>query len=311
MVAVTRIPRPKVLVSSLMMSEEATRFREELDEFEIDFVTSGQFLTEKEILSYLDENGQIQGWISGDDVVTEEVLKLAHPELRVISKWGSGLDSIDVVAAQRIGIPVFNSPGDIATAVGEVAVGYAINLLRGLSIQDANVRRGEWIKPMGLNLAGTKVGILGYGRIGKKLESMLMGFGADAQVSDPAFPSISVDLVNMLRNVRVLFICAPLTDATRGIISAESLGEMQDGAFIVNVSRGPIVREEDLIDALGSGKLAGAALDVFEQEPPPVSSKLMTMPNVVLGCHNANNSVQSRESVHKEAIANLRRILIN
>ena len=297
--------RPKVLISSLMMAEDPERFRQQLREYDVEFLTSGQFLTEQELLDYLKTNGPIDGWISGDDEITGQVLEEASPKLKVISKWGSGMDSIDLKKANEMGVAVSNSPGNISTAVAEVALSYGISLLRGLGLQDHEIRKGKWIKPTGQNLEGAQVGILGFGRIGQKLESMLTFLGAKVLVSDPGYPDVSVDFFDMLSAIQVLFLCAPLTVETKGIICDSSLAKMTQGTFLVNVSRGPLVIEKDLVRALESGRVGGAALDVFEVEPIASTSPLLGRSNVLLGCHNANNSSQALESVHFEACANV------
>ena len=293
------------------MAKEPERFKREFREYEVDFFTSGQHLTEAEILGYLASQAPIDGWISGDDEITETVLREAAPQLKVISKWGSGLDSINLRFAADQKIIVLNSPGEISIAVAEVALGYAINLLRGLSLQDHEVRRGNWIKPTGHNLAETNVGILGFGKIGKRLRSLLETMGANVFIHDPEYPELSTGFPEMIRKVMVLFLCAPLNHETQGIISRRTLIQMPTGSYLVNVSRGPLVIETDLAHALDSGKIAGAALDVFEEEPLRSSSPLVGRSNVIFGCHNANNSMQAVESVHVEACLNIRKVLLN
>lgn len=301
--------RPKILVSSLMMAEDQERFRRDLLEFDLVFLTSGQFLFEREILDFFSGNGQIDGWISGDDEITETVLEEASPRLKAISKWGSGLDSIDLEAANKFGVVVTNSPGKLADAVAEVALGYSISLVRGLHQQNLQIRRGKWIKPQGSNLAACTVGIIGYGRVGGATGSLFKSFGSNVLFYDPLLLNSERSLGTLLKKSDIVLLCAPLTEHTSGIINSETLHLMKRGSFLVNVARGGLVVESDLIDALISGRLQGAALDVFEEEPLPSHSRLAQLDNVILGCHNANNTYEAKNSVHMQAVENLRKNL--
>lgn len=298
--------RPKVLISALNMVSEQERFTQELGEFDLVYLSSGQFLAESEILDFLESHGPIDGWISGDDEITRAVLREVSPTLRVISKWGSGLDSIDLESAEEMGVNVINSPSGLATAVAEVALGYAIDIMRGLGHQNRAVRRGEWLKYQGNNLGGSTVGLIGFGRIGKRLANLLTCLGASVIFHDPKYPEESVTLEHLLPRVKVLFLCAPLVPETKGIVNRKNLSLMQSNSYVVNVSRGQLVVEKDLERAIRQGNLAGAALDVLSEEPPQANNKLLELEEVIIGCHNANNSHEAVNLVHAEAISNLR-----
>jgi phosphoglycerate dehydrogenase-like enzyme len=257
--------------------------------------------------------GDFDGVIAGDDPFTADVLACAN-RLRVISKWGVGVDNIDRVAAASRGIAVLNTPGVFGDEVADVIVGYLVMLARQLHRIDAGARSGGWPKIEGRSLAGRTLGIVGLGSIGLALarRGSAMGMavvGTDLAVQQQDLArdiGVTVtDLGQVLEQADVVALCCPLTADNRHMLDKAAFAQMKAGSWLINTARGPLVDEEALVDALREGRVAGAALDVFEVEPLPPNSPLRGFESVVLGAHNASNSVDAVRRVNELAVANL------
>jgi D-3-phosphoglycerate dehydrogenase len=180
-----------------------------------------------------------------------------------------------------------------------MALGYMLSLARGINETDRSVRAGDWPKYEGFTLASQTVGIVGFGAIGREVASRALAFGMDVQIFDPFLDPTrvpdnmrSVSFAALLKSSRFVVLTCPLTSDTHHLINSEALRQMPQDAYLVNVARGPVVDESALADSLESGEIAGAALDVFEVEPLPMSSRLRSLPNVILGAHNGSNTRQ-------------------
>jgi len=250
------------------------------------------------------------GAIVSTDPFTAEVLAAA-PSLRVIARVGVGIDSIDLAAATARGIAVTITPGANEATVADHCVAMMLGIVRRLAEHDAGVRRGEWNRtgpytPSALN--GVTVGLIGYGSIGRLVAERLRGFGVRLLAYDPqAAPDGVMQLVGLdelLRGAHVVSLHVPLLPATRHLIGARELALMQPGAVLVNTARGGVVDEAALLDALEQGRLGGAALDVFEHEPP-CSAELLALPNVLLSPHIAGLSDQSVHEMTCRATASV------
>lgn len=275
-----------------------------------------QALSERELLEIID---RYDGMVAGDDHITARVLeKGAANRLKVISKWGVGVDGIDLVAAERLGITVTNCPGAFDAEVADVCVGHLVLLARGLHIVDAKIREGTWHKFLGTSLNGATLGIVGLGGIGLALAKRALAMEMTVLGSDPcpasreAAAALGVRVVEvdeLLRTVDYLSLNCPLTADNRHLINRDSLATVKPGLRIVNTGRGPLIDEAALVEALQDGRVAGAALDVFEVEPLPMDSLLRTLPNVVLGSHNGSNTAEASARTSRTAVANLLREL--
>ncbi|MDQ0504605.1 phosphoglycerate dehydrogenase [Xanthobacter agilis] len=292
----------RVLVTGLMMLADFPRFRGLMAEKGIEAVEVPvkQFLTEPDLIPIM---GEFDGWVAGDDRVTPAVLKAALPRLKVIAKWGTGVDSFDLPAAKAVGVPVYNAPGAFQHAVSEVALGYMLDVSRYLSSTDRAVRAGRWPKPCGGGLYKKTVGIVGFGAIGRGVAERAAGFGTTILAYDPMQPPAPdyvtyAGLPELLAQSDFVVLCCNMTQDNVHLINAGTLQQMKPGAILVNVGRGGLVDEPALIAALQSGHLGGAGLDVFEAEPLPADSPLRGFDNVVLGSHNANNQQAAIEAVH-------------
>jgi len=239
------------------------------------------------------------------------------PELRFISRLGIGYDMIDVDAATERGILVANTPAYCLDEVATHTLAMVLALGRGLIAYDRAVRAGAWsavdARPMGLRPAATTLAVIGYGRIGKLVARRGAALGFRVVVSDPMVPDADIradglepaPLGEAIARADVLTLHVPLTDATRHMIDARALATMKPGAVLVNTCRGPLVDEEALADALGAGRLAGAAIDVFESEPLPATSRLRALDSVILTPHAAWYSPQALIDLPLHAAGNI------
>lgn len=274
-------------------------------------VPVAQQLTEAELIPII---GQYDGIIAGDDFITAAVIEAARPRLKVICKWGIGTDSIDKVAAQAAGIPVYNTPGMFGDEVADVAMGYMLMLARSLHLIDRAAHAGEWLKIEGETLAGRIVGIIGLGSIGRAIVRRVRAHGCAAishdimPLSDAEQARLGIEqqpLDALLATSDYVVLACPLTPENHHLIDHRRLALMKPGARLVNVARGPLVEEAALVGALDSGHLAGAALDVFEIEPIRADNPLCGRPNVILGAHNGSNTRQGVLRTNQAALDNL------
>lgn len=303
----------RVLVSNIMMLNERERFDAALREKGVEPVwpVVNQFMDESQCLEFA---GAVDGWLAGDDKITRAVLEASLPRLKVISKWGTGIDSIDLTAAKELGVPVCNSPGAFRDAVSEYAIGILLSASRRIALTDRSIRAGKWPKGRYIGLAGGTMGVIGYGAIGQGVGQRARGLGMSVIAHDPFMKeapdgSELVSFETLLERADVICLCCNLTADNYHLLNAEAFAAMRDNVMIVNVARGGIIDEMALVDALASGKVSAAALDVFEQEPVPLDHPLLGFDNVVVSSHNANSTVQAIEVVHQNTLANLFRHL--
>lgn len=246
--------------------------------------------------------------------VTGRVLETA--DLELVAKIGTGIDSVDLDAARREGIPVTYTPGLNAQAVAEYTVGLAIAVRRDVVTNDARLADGEWRDEVDLaaGVTGKTVGIVGFGRIGSRVANLLNAFHAEILAYDPYVLEQDSDvsgaeltsLEDLLARSDVVTVNAELTDETRGMIGRREFGRMKDTAVLVNTARGPVVSEPALVEALEEGSIGGAGLDVFETEPLPTSSRLHEFDAVVATPHVAGMTrecrVESIETLAENAL---------
>ena len=290
----------KVLLAEPLSDEGLELLRAEHD---VDYRTG---LTREEFLARLAECDAVV--VRSQMKVDAEAIR-AGSRLRVIGRAGVGLDNIDVDAAQAAGIKVVNAPDSTTMAVAELTIGLMFTLARRIAVGDASLRRGEWRRSelVGMELAGRTLGILGLGRIGLAVadRANLLGMsclGNDPYVSEEVAAARAVRVVAMdalLAQADVVTLHVPLTGATRGMLGPEQLARMKRGALLVNVARGGVVDEAALARALHKGRLAGAAIDVFENEPP-TDSPLLEAPNTVLTPHLGASTAEAQARVSVE-----------
>lgn len=255
----------------------------------------------------------LDGAICGDDEFTAAVLDRA-PRLRVISKWGTGVDSIDLAACAARGISVRNTPDAFTEPVADSTLGYILAFLRQPFEMTADMRAGAWPKRLLRSLGECTVGLIGVGHIGRAVARRLAACGGRILGTDPILPPADViaatglemmDLGSLLASSDVVSLHCDLNPTSYHIIDADALERMRPHAYLINTARGRLIDEPTLVDALRLGRIAGAALDVFEIEPLPVSSPLRAFPNVLLAPHNSNGSPCAWCRVHLNTVHNL------
>jgi len=259
-----------------------------------------------------DQRARIQGIVTRSNYRIPVELLERLPNLRIICTNGVGHDGIPLSYARNRGIVVTNTPDVLNKAVAELAVGLVLALLRNISQADQFVRTGAWQAgtfPLGLNLAGKKVGMVGLGRIGKEIVARLLPFEATIayfgrQRQDVEWPYFN-DLVALAAHVDILIVCCPGGQATYQIIDAQVLDSLGPTGILVNIARGSVVNQVDLVNALVNKTILGAALDVFEEEPL-ADSPLSRLNNVVLTPHMGSATHETRMAMAELAIKNLK-----
>lgn len=260
--------------------------------------------------------GVVQGFpviIAGTEPITAEAMA-ACPGLKAICRVGIGLDSVDLLAAQRLGIAVSYTPSAPSPAVAELAVGLMLDCLRGVAQADDGLRHGQWQRISGRRLSCCKVGIIGVGRIGRKvIDHLRLAFPgveilANDLKPDTSIPDVTwVEKDEIYRSCDVVSLHLPLTAVTRDMISTDQLVMMRSDAVLINTARGGIVDEAALADALRRGVILRAAVDVFTEEP--YTGELTGIPNVVLTCHMGSMTADCRARMEIEATAEAVRFL--
>lgn len=253
--------------------------------------------------------------------ITEKLLQ-ESPKLRLVHKWGIGVDKIDLVAAEKEGVPVAITAGSNAGAVAEHAIMLILAAIRRLSQADRSMRRHEWIytelRPLCRKLSGKTVGILGFGNIGKAVAQRLQGFEVEIIYHDPyrASPEMEekynaryVSFDDLIAESDILTLHCPGGASNHHIINADTFARMKPNSFLVNCARGDVVDEEALVAALQSGKLLAAGLDAFEPEPLSPTSKLTTLENVTLTPHTAGSVLDNVSAVAEHAFRNMLRTI--
>lgn len=265
----------------------------------------GRRLTEAEIAGLV--NADTIAILAGLEPLNEQVFQRA-PALRVVSRCGIGIDNVDLAAAASRGITVVNTPDAPVAAVAELAVGLMLACLRQVPQLDSRLRAGEWPRHEGALLGARTVGLIGCGRIGRRVGELCRAFGARVVASDPAPAALPegiarLDLQTLLATADVVSLHAPAPPAAPPLIDAAALARMPRGAILINTARGGLVCLDALAAALDSGHIAAAGLDTFE--PEPYHGALIGYRQVVLCPHIGSNARETRQRMEHEAAANL------
>lgn len=253
-------------------------------------------------------NHNVVGLIAGLEPLTKEVLD-SSPNLRVISRCGSGLDNVDLEAAKEKKIIVRNTPGAPAVAVAELTLGLMLDSLRKISFQDRKLRSGGWDRPIGKLLGASVVGLIGYGHVGRSVARYASAFGAKVLIYDPfvtqekkdEFDFVDLDTIFDLSDLISLHV--PLTEETHHLIDAKRLSQMKPGSILVNTARGALVDEKALLESLKNSHLAGAALDVYEDEP--YTGPLIQSDKMIFTAHTGSYAQETRTKQEVESARNL------
>jgi len=302
-----------VLLTAPYMIPVLDRFRPVFEKYNIELIVPdvNERMEEADLLRYA---GQFDGAICGDDRYTARVLASCSPRLRVISKWGTGVDSINAEACSRYGIKLCRTPNAFTLPVADSVLSYILAFARGLPWMDREMKSGKWEKIPGKSLSECTLGVIGIGNIGKAVTRRARVFdmkvyGTDILEIDPAFLAESgiemTDLQTLLSRSDFVTVNCDLNPTSYHLVNSDTLALMRPNAVLINTARGSIVDEKALIEALQVKRIAGAALDVFEHEPLPLESPLLKMENVLLAPHNSNSSPAAWERVHWSTIRNL------
>lgn len=302
-----------VLLTAPYMIPVVDRFKPIFDKYNIELIIPAvqERMEEADLLKYA---GQFDGAICGDDRYTERVIQACAPRLKVISKWGTGIDSIDTDACSRYEIKVCRTTNAFTLPVADTVLGYILAFARRQPWMDREMKSGKWEKIPGKSLSECRLGVIGIGNIGKAVTRRARAFGMKVYATDiididHVFITETgiemTDLQSLLSNSDFISVNCDLNRTSYHLINHDTLAMVKPNAVLINTARGPIVEEKALIEALQSKRLAGAALDVFEQEPLPLENPLMKMDNVMLAPHNSNSSPAAWERVHWNTIKNL------
>jgi D-3-phosphoglycerate dehydrogenase len=256
-------------------------------------------LTEDQVIELL--GAESVGLIAGLESLNSRVLRSATA-LKVIARVGTGLDSVDLGEAAKLGIKVLNTPDAPTSAVAELTLGHILGLLRNIAKSDRQIRDNKWQGQMGTLLETKTVGVVGFGRIGQRVAKLVASFGAKVIVSDPYTDTTEYEncaLDELCQRVDVLTLHLPYVEKTHNLIGSRQFQLMKKGSFVINVSRGGLIDEIALLQAVESEHIAGAALDCFEQEP--YFGPLSKLENVQMTAHMGTYARETRDQMEREA----------
>lgn len=286
----------KVLVTptSYGANDPTLRTKLEAEVGEVVYNTTGTPLSSNQLVGMIKG---VHGFIAGLDDIDRKAL-LAADQLKVIARYGVGIDSVDLEAAREKKIVVTNTPGANSGSVAELTIGLMLSLLRNIPAAVKTTKSGEWSRMRGISLEGRIVGLIGFGAIGKQVANKLKGFGcrvvAFDPIADPGFAAgTGVDLLPLEEVTQIadlLSLHCPVTEDTRGLVDENLLKKMKPGSYLINTARGELVDEKALFNALKSGKLSGAALDVFSSQPPEPDNPLFELPQVLATPHMGSHT---------------------
>lgn len=306
-----------ILLTCPPMIKQISRFEDLLNKynFKITIPNFEQVMKEEDLCKII---GEYDGWIIGDDPATKKVFEAGiKGSLKACVKWGVGTDNVDFEACKELNIPICNTPQMFGEEVSDIAINYLLTLTRETHVVNKKVREGEWYKPAGRTLTGRKVALIGFGDIGRCLARKCLAFNLDVNVSDPGFYH---DIDSKIKckyneeliipdNIQKVKICDNLQEAVKGcdyIVVTCSLNKHTNkmikkniiklankGVIIINVARGPIVVEKDIIELLEEGFIKSVGFDVFEVEPLSTKSKLLNYEQNIYGSHNGSNTLDA------------------
>jgi D-3-phosphoglycerate dehydrogenase len=281
----------RLLVTPTSFGKNDPALKRELEQLagEVIYNPTGKPLASAELARLLPG---VDGYIAGLDCVDRAALAAAD-RLKVIARYGVGVDAVDLLAAQEKGIVVTNTPGANSVSVAELALGLMLAAARQIPGAADAVRQGKWPRPSGVSLEGKTIGILGLGAIGKQLARRLAGFDCVLLAYDPCADASfaaqhGVELVSMdevLQRSDVVSLHLPVLPETRGLVNTRFLEKLKPGAVLINTARGELVDEAALLEALQSGRLKGAGLDTLIAEPPDPGHPLLALPQVIVTPH--------------------------
>ncbi len=305
----------RILLTTTSYQDIPGLHHELLESTGIEIVKERGPLSEEQMLDLV---GDFDAILCGDDAITRAVLEKATPRLKILSKYGIGVDKIDVEAATEMGIPLSFCPGVNHTTVAEHTFALLLGLSRRLVEEVNYTRKGEWKRLTGHEIMGKTIGVIGLGRIGKEVVIRAKAFGMDVIGYDvwwdEEFTKIheverAHDVAKLFAKSDVISLHTNLTEETRDMIRQETIASMKDGVIILNCSRGEVVKTDDLVAALESGKVGGYGADVLDVEPPPVNHPLLKAPNCLITPHIGSRTYESVQRQAMMAATNLLNML--
>jgi D-3-phosphoglycerate dehydrogenase len=298
----------RILVTPTSYAKNDPTLRTQLEEqvSEVIYNLAGRPLRSAELVNLI--HG-IDGFIAGLDDIDQSVIDAADG-LKVIARYGIGIDGVDLEAARKKCIIVTNTPGANSSSVAELAVGLILSLARNISTAAKATSSGQWPRLTGISLEGKAVGLVGFGSIGKQVARRLQGFDCTILAYDPIVPEsqmaeLGVQLAakqDLISQADFLSLHCPLTSETKGMVNADFIAQMKNGAYLINTARGELVDQDALLDALLQGKLRGAALDVFTKEPPDANNPLLALSQVIATPHMSSHTDSAMNAMGREAL---------
>lgn len=321
----------RILITCPPMINMVSNYEEHFKRYKLEYFCPQfkQVLSLEELVNLVP---QYDGWIIGDDPATREVFEAGlKGKLKAAVKWGVGVDNVDFQACHELGIPITNIPNVFGEEVSDVGIGMMLNLTRKLHEIDIETKNGNWVKPIGMSLSGKKVCLIGFGDIGRSLARKLLAFKMNVCVSDPGFKKVGQQIIctynsdikveKSLHNVNLLtldealensdFICVTcsLNKATYHLVNRENMLKAKPGVIVINIARGPVICEDDLVELLESRHIRSVGLDVFEIEPLPFDSKLRNFKQNIYGSHNGSNTIEGVNKTSYIAIETISKYL--
>lgn len=294
----------KILITWRFLIRDIKKYSEKFKKYNIkyDFFKTDQYVKERELSKIIHK---YDGIICGDDEITSTVIDKAK-KLRVISKWGTGIDSINKNYAKKKNIKVFNTPGAFTNAVAEHAIGLMLSITRNITFNHLDILRNDWSKRICHTIEGKNIGIIGYGKIGKKIHKLLNVFKPNIIINDiKKISKKRTTLNNLLKISDIIFIACDLNETSKHLIKMKELKIMKKQAILINISRGPIIDNTALVKALNRKLISCAGLDVYETEPIEKNSELLKLDNCIFTSHNAFNSKETIDRINLLSVDNL------
>ena len=305
----------RILLTTTSYQDISGAHHELLESTGIEIVKERGPLSEEQMLNLV---GDFDAILCGDDAITRAVLEKATPRLKILSKYGIGVDKIDVETATEMGIPLSFCPGVNHTTVAEHTFALLLGLSRQLVEEVNHTRKGDWKRLTGHEIMGKTIGVVGLGRIGKEVVIRAKAFGMDviaydvwwdAEFTQAHNVNRANDVSELLANSDVVSLHTNLTEETRDLICERTIAGMKDGVIILNCSRGEVVKTDDLVAALESGKVGGYGADVLDVEPPPADHPLLKAPNCLITPHIGSRTFESVQRQAMMAATNLLNML--
>lgn len=304
----------RILLTTTSFQDTPGKHHDVLNNAGFEIVRQRGPLSESQMLAIAKSGGGFDGFLNGDDQITANVIDASLPRLKVISKYGIGLDSIDVKYATEKRIPVLFTPGVNETTVAEHAYGLMIGCAKGFWFHLKTVKDGQWKRQTGVELFGKTLGIIGLGRIGREMVKRAGGFGMHCIAFTPHWDDgfareykveRAASAAEVLKRADIVSLHSKLTDETRGVINRNSISTMKDGAILINTARGGLIVEQDVAEACKSKKLRAYGADVLDIEPIKTPHSFQVIDNILVTPHIGSRTYESVERQGLRAANNL------